>query len=196
MEERLEEEERSAVSPFVIAIVAVAVLVVTLIVLGQRWKFEPVVPGTDAIDFTLPDLDGVSKSFSEYRGKVVFLNFWATWCKPCEEEMPSMQLLHKKLKDRPFEMVAVSLDSEGPDVVRQFAEKYKLTFTVLHDRKGRVGVPETFIIDQNGVIAEKAWGPRDWSSPESIKLIMDLLNNGPKPAASYLAKKTDQAKDY
>jgi peroxiredoxin len=204
MEEKLEEkEDTSRVSPFVIAIVAVAIVVVTLIVLGQRRKFEPVVPGTNAIDFTLPALDGVDKSFSEYQGKVVFLNFWATWCKPCEQEMPSMQLLHTSLKDRPFEMVAVSVDSEGPDVVRAFVEKYKLTFTVLHDRKGRVrdiykttGVPETFIIDQNGVIAEKSWGPRDWSMPENIKLIKDLLNNGPKPASSYLARKVDRAKDY
>jgi peroxiredoxin len=219
-----EKEEKSSLSPFVVAIVTVAVLVVALIVVGQKRKFEPVVAGTEAIDFALPDLGGNEKTLSDYRGKVVFLNFWATWCKPCEEEMPSMQRLYKNLKDRPFEMVAVSVDrpgiyatlkrsifemlgvgtdTEDYDVVREFVEKRKLTFIVLHDRKGRVrdiykttGVPETFIIDQNGVIAEKVWGPRDWSRSENTKVIVDLLSNGPKPAASYLEGEKGQAKVY
>ncbi len=179
---------RGVVAGIVVAIIAI----VTLLVLTQKRKFEPVVAGTQAIDFTLPDLDGREVSLKDYRGKVVFLNFWATWCKPCEDEMPSMQSLYNALKDKPFEILAVSVDSEGPEVVRKFVERYNLTFPVLHDRRGRVkeeykttGVPETFIIDQNGVIAEKIWGPRDWSNHTNIGVILDLLENGPRNPEDY-----------
>ncbi len=174
------------------AIVVVVVVIAVILVMGQKEKFEPVGAGTVAPAFTLPDLDGKEMSLSDFRGKVVFLNFWATWCKPCEDEMPSMQKLYEDQEGKAFEIVAVSLDSEGPDVVREFVEEYGLTFVVLHDRRGRVketykttGVPETFIIDQNGVIAEKVWGPRDWTREASIKIILDLLQNGPRPGESY-----------
>lgn len=177
-------------------IVAAVVVVVAFIVLGQKRTFEPVGAGKDSIDFTLPDLDGKTASLKDFRGKVVFLNFWATWCKPCEEEMPSMQALYESLKDKPFEIVAVSVDSEGPETVKAFAQKYGITFKILHDRKGKIkemykttGVPETFIIDQNGAVAEKVWGPRDWASKSSITVITDLLTNGPKPKESYKTPK-------
>jgi peroxiredoxin len=219
MEEKLEQrQDKNSLNPIVVVIVAVAVLAVALVVIGQKRKFEPVVAGTAAIDFTLPDLKGSEMALSETRGKVVFLNFWATWCKPCEDEMPSMQALYGRLKGQPFEMVAVSVDKPGlfqglkravlslfgseastddSEVVREFVQRHKLTFTVLHDRSGKVkdvykstGVPETFILDQNGVIAEKVWGPRDWTRPDNIKTILELLQNGPKPPASYLKGKT------
>ncbi|MBI5343777.1 MAG: TlpA family protein disulfide reductase [Deltaproteobacteria bacterium] len=183
---------KAAIAGIAVAVVAV----VAFVVLGQRRTFEPMAAGRDSMDFTLPDLDGKVSSLRDYRGKVVFLNFWATWCKPCEEEMPSMQALYESLKDKPFEIVAVSVDSEGPDVVKAFAKKYGITFKILHDRKGRIkemykttGVPETFIIDQNGVVAEKVWGPRDWTGKASISVITDLLTNGPRPRGSYSVKK-------
>ena len=100
--------------------------------------------------------------------------------------------MHRGLKDQPFEIVAVSVDSEGPQTVAKYVKSHGVTFTVLHDRKGRIketykttGVPETFIIDQNGVIAEKVWGPRDWTSPSSYKTVAELLKNGPKPKDAY-----------
>ncbi len=214
-----EKEEKSFLNLIVVAaIVVLAVLAVAFIVVGQKGKYRPVVAGTAAIDFTLPDLKGSEKSLSETRGKVVFLNFWATWCKPCEDEMPAMQALYGRLKGQPFEMVAVSVDKPGffiglkrtvlslfgseastddSEVVREFVQRHKLTFTVLHDRSGKVkdayktiGVPETFIIDQNGVIAEKVLGPRDWTRLDNIRTILELLQNGPKPPASYLKGKT------
>ena len=214
MKEGMEEREgESRLNPVVIAIVAVVVLAVLFVVVGQKTKFRPVVAGATAIDFTLADLEGVERTLSEHRGKVVFLNFWATWCKPCEDEMPAMQALYNKLDRRSFEMVAVSVDKpglfarlwqsvlalfgsgKGPDdarVVREFVERHKLTFTVLHDKSGEVkdaykttGVPETFIIDQNGVIAEKVWGPRDWTRPDNLRMLMDLLENGPKTPDAY-----------
>jgi peroxiredoxin len=183
---------RGLPKPVIAAIVVVIVVIAVIVVMGQKEKFEPVGAGTVAPGFTLPDLEGTAVNLKDFRGKVVFLNFWATWCKPCEEEMPSMQQLYEDQEGRDFEIVAVSLDSEGPGVVREFVEKYGLTFVVLHDRRGRVketykttGVPETFIIDQNGVIAEKVWGPRDWTREASINIILDLIQNGPRPAESY-----------
>ena len=186
-------ESKKGSNLIAVLVVLAAVTVVLFFVLSQKQGFTPVVAGNKAPDFTLPDLKGNPVSLNGFKGKVVFLNFWATWCKPCEEEMPSMQLLYNALKsqNQPFEIVAVSIDSEGPEVVRKFIERYNITFTVLHDRKGRIkdtykttGVPETFIIDQGGIIAEKVWGPRDWRTRDSVKTIMDLLENGPTPPDS------------
>ncbi len=180
----------------VIGIVAVIVIAVAVIVLSGRRHYEPVAAGTEAIDFTLPDMNGRMVSLKDFRGKVVFLNFWATWCKPCEEEIPSMRSLYEGLKGRPFEIIAVSLDKDSAPVAA-FAKKYNINFIVLRDAGGRIkerykttGVPETFIIDQNGMIAEKVWGPRDWSEPSSITTIIDLLKNGPRTVEYYKSRKT------
>src|SRR5712692_11753495 len=89
-----------------LAILAMAFGVVWL----QSSKYEPLVVGMSAPDFSLPDLQGKKQQLSDYRGKVVFLNFWATWCKPCKEEMPSMQVLWENLKKEDFMMLAVSMD--------------------------------------------------------------------------------------
>src|SRR4030043_376443 len=112
-----------------------------------------------AQDFGLPTLRGDYVKLSDYRGKVVFLNIWATWCPPCREEMPSMESLYQRLKGREFEMLAVSLAREGEKVVQPFAAKYGLTFPVLLDPDsktyrlyGLTGVPESFILDKSGVV--------------------------------------------
>lgn len=190
------EKEAGLPKAAIIGFVVVVIAVVVFVVMGQKRSFEPVKPGTESIDFTLPDLKGNPVSLKDYRGKVVFLNFWATWCQPCKDEMPSMQALYTTLKGQPFEILAVSVDKDGPEVVEEFVKKYNITFPVLHDRKGSVkeaykttGVPETFIIDQNGVIAEKVWGPREWSDQYSTVMIMDLLKNGPKKKESYATRK-------
>jgi len=156
--------------------------------------------GLQAPDFTLPDMNGKMVSLKDFRGKVVFLNFWATWCKPCEEEMPSMRALYEGLKGQPFEIVAVNLDKDSPPVAA-FAKKYRINFIVLRDAGGKIkelykttGVPETFIIDQNGVIAEKVWGPRDWTRMDSLGMIFDLIKNGPKQKGAYVADKSAERK--
>jgi len=129
--------------------------------------------GNPAPDFTLPSLVGNPVRLSNYRGKVVFLNFWATWCPPCREEMPSMESLYQRLKGRDFEMLAVSIDTKGADRVQSFVATYVLTFPVLLDPNkkiyrlyGLTGVPETFIIGKNGDIILKIIGPRDWMKKE------------------------------
>ena len=191
VEETEQDTSSSKIIVAVFVIIAVAV-VIGVVVYGGKQGYTPVNVGSQAPGFTLPDLDGNQVDFSEYKGKVIFLNFWATWCEPCKEEMPSMQLLYDTFKRRSFVVVAVSVDSSGPEGVKKFVDKYGLTFPVLHDRRGRVkerykttGVPETFIIDQNGVIAEKVWGAKNWDDPYSIKMILSLLDNGPGTPESY-----------
>src|SRR3970040_1810856 len=93
-------------------VVGVIIIVVFLLVVGQKQKFEPVLEGKRAPDFVLPDLSGKMVKLSDYKGKVVFVNFWATWCKPCEEEMPSMSVMYEAVKKnfQNFELLAVSID--------------------------------------------------------------------------------------
>ena len=162
-----------------LAILALAFGVVWL----QSSKYEPLAVGMNAPDFSLPDLQGKNQRLSDYRGKVIFLNFWATWCKPCKEEMPSMQVLWENLKKEDFVMLAISMDRvTTKKEIPPFVENMKLTFPILTDSWGQtdkryklMGVPETYIIDQNGVLREKVIGPRDWTRTESIETIVQLL---------------------
>lgn len=187
-----EENKKGGVNPITIAIVAAAVIIAVIAVVTQRQTYKPVIAGAKAIDFTLPDLSGKLTRLSDFKGKVVFLNFWATWCEPCKEEMPSMQTLHDGLAGRPFVIVAVSVDKDGPEVVRKFVADNKLTFVVLHDRNKAIsetykttGVPETFVIDQNGIIAEKVWGPRNWTQDRNLAMVYELLTKGPRKDGAY-----------
>ena len=132
--------------------------------------------GERAPDFKLPALGGSSVRLSDYRGQVVFLNIWASWCPPCREEMPSMEALSKRLKDRPFKMLAVSIDQGGEEVVGPFVGRLGLTMPVLLDpeRKtyklyGLTGVPETFLIDKNGAVIQRIIGPQTWTSPQWLE---------------------------
>ena len=138
--------------------------------------------GVPAPNITLPDLDGKMVSLADYKGKVVFLNIWATWCLPCVEEMPSMEKLYQELKNEDFEILAVSIDVPGADAVIAFMKKHKLSFSALTDTKGAIkslyqttGVPESFIIDKDGIIVEKVIGPRDWATPDAILAFRNLI---------------------
>lgn len=150
-------------------------------------KFEePVV----APDFTLKDLKGTQVTLKNFKGRVVFLNFWATWCPPCRREMPSMERLYKQLKDRDFTMLAVDMQ-ESEKRVRAFISEFSLSFPVLLDLNGDisslygiVGLPTTYIIDREGKIIGKAVGPRDWSSQESKQLFQSLLKKSAPVALS------------
>ncbi len=137
--------------------------------------------GTELLDFELQDLKGNNIKLSSYRGKVVFLNFWATWCPPCRSEMPSMETLYKEYRDRGLEILAVDLQ-EDRERVEAFFKEYGLTFTALLDTSGKVGamygarsIPTTYIIDRKGFIVAGAIGSRDWASPEAKAYIEALL---------------------
>jgi len=133
------------------------------------------------VDFKLKDIKGKSVRLSDFRGKVVFLNFWATWCPPCKYEMPSMQKLYDKLRHKNFAMVAVDLQ-EPVSRVKDFIKKYELSFTVLLDSKGDVGrqfgilsIPSTFILDKEGGIIGKIFGPREWDGKEAVDFFEHLM---------------------
>jgi peroxiredoxin len=156
----------------------------------QSAKYEPLEVGKEAPDFVLGDLNDRPVKLSDYRGKVVFLNFWATWCKPCKEEMPSMEILNKNFEKDGLVILAVSIDrvTTAKDIP-PFVKGMNLTFPVLIDSWGktdkpykRMGVPETFIIDQQGIIREIIIGPRDWTRLDSLQVIAKLLNVTPKAA--------------
>jgi peroxiredoxin len=132
--------------------------------------------------FRVDTPDNRRLSLAEFKGKVVFLNFWATWCKPCEQEMPSMQRLHQRWKDQGLVVLAISEDAAGASAVAPYLKKHKLSFPVGLDPKALVaslygvwGVPSTFIIDRHGDRALFANGPRDWDGPHAQALFRSLL---------------------
>jgi len=145
----------------------------------------PIAAGAKAEPFKLTDLSGDSVSMDELRGKVVFLNIWATWCAPCREEMPSMEKLYERLHDdKGFVMLAVSQDTGSRDAVAAYVKKHGYRFDVLLDPKNAVaeaykvsGVPETFIIDRGGRIVAHHSGAFDWSQPEIRDALEELLKD-------------------
>lgn len=124
--------------------------------------------GQPAPDFELVTLEGETVKLSDYKGKKVILNFWATWCPPCKAEMPHMQEFYEKNKEQGIEILAVNLTNldNGKTDIKKFVEEYELTFTVPLDEEGGVGmqyqtftIPTSYIIDTSGVISKKIVGP-------------------------------------
>lgn len=137
-------------------------------------------PGFIALTLDEP---GTPKSLTDYRGDVVVLNIWATWCIPCRTEMPSMEAVFRDLGPHGLRVVAVSIDEAGTEQkIRDFVKEYGLTFEVLHDAAGTIqgiyrttGVPETFVLDRDGVIRKKWIGQDDWASEGNRRLLEQLL---------------------
>ncbi len=135
-----------------------------------------------APDFSLPMLDGKTARLSDYKGRVVLVNIWATWCPPCLSEMPSMEKLYQRFKDKDFQILAVSIDATGTDGVAPFIKNHNLSFPVLIDSKGMInklyrttGVPESFIINKKGLIVKKIIGPIDWAEPSVLEYFQGLI---------------------
>jgi len=138
--------------------------------------------GKPAPNFDTIDMKGNVWSLSKLKGQVVFVNFWATWCAPCREEMPSMQRLYNKLPKDKFTMIAL-YNKDKPAVVKNFVAKLGITIPILDDQQniigqkyGLTGLPETFIIDKQGVIREKFIGPAEWDSPEYVDMLTKYIN--------------------
>ncbi len=169
---------------WIIVGVIVAVLAAAL-ALGLKLAPEifPVEVGSSAPAFTATDLKtGRPATLADFKGEVVLLNIWATWCEPCKIEMPSLEQLEKDVGPQGLKIVAVSIDEGGPDVVRQFARDYGLTFRILHDQSGRIqriyqttGVPESFVINRQGKIVKKVIGAADWDATVNKDLVRRLL---------------------
>jgi peroxiredoxin len=164
-----------------IAAAVVAAAVIALFLSGDGVP-EPLEPGSLAPDFTLAR-HGASTpaSLSGHMGQVVLVNFWATWCKPCEDEMPAMERLYQALHPEGFEMLAISVDQEG-ERVGPFLERMQVTFPILLDPDQAVsrlyqttGFPESLLVDRDGRLVERYVGPRDWDAPIFVERIRDLL---------------------
>ncbi|MGB5747352.1 MAG: TlpA disulfide reductase family protein [Desulfobacterales bacterium] len=138
---------------------------------------------TDPRMVKLQNTAGRYVRLGDLQGKIVFLNFWTTWCPTCRTEMPSMERLHRKLLGKDFAMVTVNI-KETASQVKNFFEEYKLTFTALMDTTGGVStefgiraIPTTFILEKSGQILGRITGPREWDSKESVALFENLADN-------------------
>lgn len=137
---------------------------------------------TAAPQVTVPTLAGAPVAMKDLRGKLVLVNFWATWCVPCQWEMPLMDTLYKTYKNRGFMILAISLDQGDPDRVRSFVKDKRLTYPVALDpqhevaRKfGITGLPATLLVGPDGFIKGVTYGPKEWDGKEARDLIASLL---------------------
>lgn len=139
--------------------------------------------GKPAPDFTLNNMQGQPVSLSDYRGKVVIVNFWATWCPPCREEMPSMEKLYREQRAAGLELLAINTEENGKRVVSKFLQRTPYSFPILLDSDSEAmngyrvyRLPESFIVDRNGVVVERVVGARNWLEGPLFKLINSLLS--------------------
>lgn len=153
-----------------------------LLAAGQR---------TEGPAFVLPGLDGLPLALRAHRGRVVLLNFWATWCPPCRAEMASMEALHRAYRGRGLVILAVSTDVEGAQVVEPYVRSRGLTFPVLLDPSGAVaqryavrGLPTTYLVDRAGLIVSREVGARDWNGAGARRLLERVLAAPPAPAVA------------
>ena len=142
-------------------------------------------PEQAAPDFTLSNVGEQQVSLRQYRGKVVLLNFWATWCIPCREEMPGLEQLHQTFQQQDFVILAINL-KEGAEQVKTFFQKRTLSFPALLDQNGAVfrdysvaGMPTTYLIGRDGRLLARSVGGRDWTRAEAQALIRDLVKKAP-----------------
>jgi peroxiredoxin len=150
---------------------------------GAYAQDEPLheVPGHPAaIDFTLNDMDGAQHRLSQYRGKVVIINFWATWCPPCRFELPSMEKAYQILKEEGVVMLAINV-GEDSDTIFNFTADYPVTFPLLLDKTGEIirqypviGLPTSFIINPKGQMVYRVIGTREWADPVLLGKIRKL----------------------
>jgi peroxiredoxin len=148
-------------------------------------ELTAVAVGSRAPEFRAVTVDSQPRvrTLADYKGDVVLLNVWATWCGPCRVEMPSMEALHRDFRSQGLRVVAVSIDQiAGPPQIREYARELGLTFEILHDSAQRIvksyrvnGYPQSFVIGRDGTIRRKWIGPEDWNSPSNRSLVRALL---------------------
>jgi peroxiredoxin len=138
--------------------------------------------GIVAPNFTLKNLDREEVSLSQFRGKYVLVNFWATWCGPCKVEMPSLEVLYQRFKNKNFALLAISNDMFGSTIVKPFVKANNLNFPILLDQRlkasnafGVTSLPSTFMIDPEGKIIGALFGAEDWATPSNILYFENLL---------------------
>jgi cytochrome c biogenesis protein CcmG/thiol:disulfide interchange protein DsbE len=148
---------------------------------GER-NIKRIEIGKPAPDFVLQDAEGKTWKLSSLQGKVVFVNFWATWCKPCRDEMPSMEALNKAMAGQPFQMLSIVFNDDL-DMANSFARRLGATFPVLANPSPELseaymitGVPETFLIDTKGILRHKFIGPYNWDTWEMRNVVQQLFD--------------------
>jgi peroxiredoxin len=164
-----------------------------VLMLIQHWGYltdGPVTPAVPLLsrtvvapDFSLRDLDGNVRRLRSFRGRVVLLTFWATWCPPCQTGIPSMEALYQTYKTHGFEVVAVASDGQGVEAIQPFVTQHYLSFTTLLDASGQVtrlygvtSLPTTYLLDREGRLVSVAIGNHDWAKADSRSLILSLLD--------------------
>ncbi|HUF28091.1 MAG TPA: TlpA disulfide reductase family protein [Gemmatimonadaceae bacterium] len=179
----------TAARQWAIVAVVIAALALGLAAMARSVdRIEQVTVGATAPEFRAWTLDEppVERSLADYRGEVVLLNIWATWCVPCRVEMPSMEQLSREFGGRGFRVVAVSIDRPGLEhAIVDFVREYELTFDILYDPSQSImtayqatGVPYSFVIDRQGVIRRTVLGATDWHSEANRALIESMLGEG------------------
>lgn len=145
-------------------------------------NLEPMKDKGATPDFTVVAPDGKKLSLKDFRGKIVFLNFWASWCVPCREEMPAMEKLYQEFKDKNFVVLAIAVKDRRQDAI-DFVKELKLTYPIGLDPDGAAGVlygawglPTTYLIGPKGEGLARAWGPADWHGANARKLIQELVD--------------------
>jgi thiol-disulfide isomerase/thioredoxin len=169
-------------SIIILAVVLLALVVLVFGVKRQGTRLTKAIVGLDAPELMLKDPSGRALDPSELKGSVIFVNFWATWCQPCREEMPSVQNLYSGFKDKKgFRMVTILFRDDYEKATAYLKENnYDIpVFLDSNETTARVygvtGVPETYIVDKKGILKEKMIGPFDWASPQAVSLLSDLL---------------------
>jgi peroxiredoxin len=158
----------------------------------NQWRDTGLAPGKTAPSFSLPDLRGNKLEASDLKGKVAVINFWASWCAPCIEEMPALERMYNRLLDKGLVVIGIAVD-DNERAIRDFVSDLGLTFPILLDSQGLIrnkykvtGYPETFIIDREGKMvmildpstampAVRMLGPRDWDAPEMLRALEAIL---------------------
>ena len=157
-----------------VTITSIGAVLAALLLAGSRQLSAPASSSpalAAAPDFTIQSLDGERYTLSKLRGKVVLVNFWATWCPPCRREIPVLSRLHTRYKDRDFMVLGISLDEISPDQIQKFARNYKISYPVLHGSRSELGkitksyggiqaVPTSFLVDKQGKIRARYIGAR------------------------------------
>lgn len=170
-----------------LTILLIAVISYLLYLRVERKAVELV--GVQAPIFSLPSRDGVD-GLEKYRGKVVLLNFWASWCPPCVSEMPSLERLHRLMQGKDFQILAVSEDEGGWAPIDRFLKGLPVTMTILLDDRGDAAalygsneLPETYLIDKKGVIVKKYRGPRNWVDEKIVSEILGYVQGAEMPVS-------------
>jgi len=142
----------------------------------------PEISRQGAPDFVSENLRGGNASLEDYKGKIVLLNFWATWCMPCRAEMPGMETLWKKYKEQGLVIVAISVDEGSRGRIETFSKLLDLSFPILLDPESKVSdlyevsdMPTSFLIDRNGKLISRIVGTEEWSSPDAVQFVEGLL---------------------